>query len=902
MKNQAFHKRCRLMRERGLWLQAYLILALCFLCNADITVAAEKGKVAVLPFRIHALKQLDHLERGLQKMLTVRVENRGFDVVSPDIINRHNLAFQPQLEIKDLIKMGKDLGCDWTVLGSLTQIGKRISLDLKMVDASQEKPPFFIFMVAEDIDALAETTERIAVSMDHQISGVAQVDSVRVIGNQRIEKEAILALVGTRKGDRLDYSQLDKDLRDIYKMGFFEDVKTEIEDGARGKVVTFKVTEKSSIGRIRFEGNKKVDDDELSEKLAIKLYSVYDKNEIKRGINRLREYYREKGYYNAEISEKIERLPNNQVLVEFDIKENEKVYITKIQFTGNKKFDDDDLKDIMLTSEKNILSWITDSGVLDKKKLEFDEHKITAFYNNHGFIKAKVGEPKITYDAKEDGLIVTIEIQEGKQYGIDTVTIDGDFIMPVEELMEEVRIGKEKVFSREVVRNDVLALKKIYADEGYAYAEVTPRTREDDTALLVDITYMISKGYKVRFERINIRGNTTTRDKVIRRELKVAEGGYFSGKNMKKSSENLNRLGYFEDVEVQTKKGSRDDLMVLDVNVTEKPTGSFSFGAGYSSVDDLIGMVNITESNLFGRGQKLSAAVRLGGSSSQYDLLFTEPWILDTPISGTIRPYKWEREYDDYTNDALGGAIRFGWPMEFIDEYTRGWSSYRYEDADISDVEANASFLLREMVGSNVTSSIAFGIRRNSTDRPWNASKGSINAFSVEYAGGFLGGDNYFNKFWFQSAWYFSFYWDTTFMVQGRWGYIKERSGGELPSYEKWYLGGINTVRGFEYGDVSPYDPVTLDKVGGEKMMIYNLEYRFPILKELGFIGLVFFDAGKVYTSQKNIVERDLAMSVGTGIRWHSPLGPLRIEWGYNLDPEKDEDSSVLEFTIGATF
>ncbi|MBW2345724.1 MAG: hypothetical protein JRF53_17325, partial [Deltaproteobacteria bacterium] len=478
------------MKLKVIWIGVLLILVACVFFRPNLVVAEERGRLAVLPFRVHALKPLDHLERGLQKMLTVRVEKRGFDVVSPDMINKHPLAFLPQLEMRDLVKMGKDLGCDWIVVGSLTQIGKRISLDLKMIDVTKEKPPFFVFMVAEDIDALSETAERIAVSMDHQISGVAQVDSVRVMGNQRIEKAAILAVIGTKKGD----------LRDIYKMGFFEDVKTETEDGPRGKIVSFKVVEKPSIGKVRFEGNEKVDDDELREKLAIRLYSILDQNEIKQGINRLKEYYREKCYYNAEINERTEPLPGNQVLVEFVIKENEKVYVKKIQFEGNKHFDDGDLKDIMLTSEKDILFWFTDSGVLDKKKLEFDGHKITAFYHNHGFIKAKVGEPNITYE-KDKGLTITIEVQEGEQYGVNRVSIEGDLIVPVEELMEEVRIGKEKVFNREVVRNDVLALKGIYNDEGYAYAEVRPRTKDNDETRMVDITYVISKEQKVRFER-----------------------------------------------------------------------------------------------------------------------------------------------------------------------------------------------------------------------------------------------------------------------------------------------------------------------------------------------------------------------------------------------------------------
>ncbi|RLF60420.1 MAG: outer membrane protein assembly factor BamA, partial [Thermoplasmata archaeon] len=679
----------------------------------------------------------------MQKILTHRIENRGYTVISPERVNKHPIAFQPQVEIRDLLKAGKDLGADWIIEGSLTQIGEKISLDLKLVDVSAQKPPFFIFMVADNIDALADTADRIAVSVHHQIAGVAQVDSVRVRGNQRVEKEAILAVVETKKGDKLDPEKLNEDLRNIYKMGYFEDVQTETEDGPRGKIVTFKVVEKPSIGRIVFVGNKKIEDEDLKKELGIKLYSILDRNEIRQGTNRIREYYRQKGYYRAQVKERLEPLPNNQVLLEYQIVENEKIYITEITFEGNKHFKDKKLKKLMETSEKGLFSWFTNSGYLDKKKLEFDTHKIAAFYHNHGFIKAKVGEPKVTY-VEGKGLRISIEIDEGKQYGVNKVNVTGDLLMPADELLKMVKIGKEKVFNREVVRKDVLTLKEIYADEGYANAEVIPITKEDEKASVVDITYKISKRQKVRFERINISGNTKTRDKVIRRELKVVEGGYFSGKGMKRSIQNLNRLGFFEDVEIQTKKGNRDDLMVLDINVKERATGSLSFGAGYSSVDNVVGSAQVAQDNIFGRGQKLVLAARIGGRSTMFDILFAEPWIMDKPISGQVRAFKWDREYDEYDKDAFGGSLDFSWPLEMIDEYTRAMAGYKYEDADISNVDSTASLVLRDMEGRHVTSSLSIGLTRNSTDRAYYATTGSINSISMEYAGGFLGGDNYF--------------------------------------------------------------------------------------------------------------------------------------------------------------
>ncbi len=746
---------------------------------------------------------------------------------------------------------------------------------------------------------------------DEEMSDRVVIESVQVEGNLRIEKEAILAVVKTSSGDILDYDQLDSDLRDIYRMKFFTDVKIDVTDGRKGKIVVFHVTEKPSIGEIVFEGNVKLKDDDIKEEVGIKLYSILDDNEIKQSINRLLEFYRQKGYYNAEIKYTIESIPNNEVRLKYEIAEGGKVYITHIEFKGNEEFDADDLKDIMETSEKGFFSWITDSGYLNKKTLEFDISKITAFYNNNGFIKAKVGEPHILFD-KEKGLTIIIEIEEGYRYGINSVSVKGDLIKTADELLEEVQIGKEKVFNREIVRNDILALRNVCVDEGFAYAEVSPQTVEDDENHLVDIIYYISIGPKVRFERINIIGNTVTRDKVIRRELKAIEGDDFSGDTIRKSTENLNRLGFFEDVEMVTKKGSQDDLMVLDVKVKERPTGSFSVGAGYSSEDAIFALFQVAQNNLFGRGQKLQASAKIGGLTTEFNINFTEPWLFDTRYSGSINVYRWKREYeeytyegqeyDEYTHDSQGGRFGLGFPIDRFDEYTRGWVNYGYDDSDISNVPIDASVEWKDMEGRNVTSSITLGINRDSRDKPFNTSKGSVNSLSFELAGRFLGGDVNFNKIRLSSAWYFPLFWGTVFLARGNWGYIEEKAGGKLPVYQKFRIGGINSVRGFEYGHISPRDPLTGDFIGGEKMMYYNLEYRFPLLKEQGIVGLVFYDAGNVWTDDDNYSFSDLRDSVGCGIRWYSPMGPLRVEYGKNLDPLPDEDAGKWEFSVGGLF
>jgi outer membrane protein insertion porin family len=886
------------------WIRKALVLALGIgfvILLPNPSGAQQKKTVAVLPFTLYTPEPSESLKRSLQDMLTDRLAKVGVPVIPPGDINRHPTASLPSPDQAELISLGKSLGADVVVTGSLTQVGRRISLDLKALDVSGERPPFSLFMVGDDVDRLNEVMDRTSKSLYNQIVGIAQIDSVLTKGNQRVESDAILAVVESRKGESLDFDKLDKDLRAVYSMGYFTDVSIETEDGAKGKIVIFNVVEKPSIGRITFVGNKKMKSEDLTKESGIKLYSIYNPNDVKQSIGKLKDYYRQEGYYLVEITDKVEGIPRNEVALTFEIQEGEKVYIQKIEFVGNTKFKDSKLKDVMDTSEKGLLSFITKSGMLDKKKLEADAQKIAIFYHNQGYLRVKVSEPSVRYEAGY-GLIIKIEIAEGNQYFANNVEVAGDLIKPPEELLKRVTMVKGEPFSRELVRNDVLALREVYADEGYAYAEVVPLTREDDREHTVNISYRITKAAKVRFQRINITGNTVTRDNVIRRELEVYEGEYFSGYGLRKSTENLNRLGFFENVEIQPKKGSAEDLMDLNINVKERPTGNFMMGAGYSGYDGPLGTFQISQNNLFGTGQRLMGSVRLSGKGAWYDIQYTEPRVNDTKLTAGIDLFKWEYEYDDYTRDSTGGALRARFPIGIDEDYTRGFARYTYDNTYISDVEPDASFEIRDMEGRSITSSVTVGLDRNSKDRPWNTTRGSFNKLSVEYAGGPLGGDSYFNRYELTTQWFFPWRWDTSFMVGGRWGLVEQREGGKLYSYQKYRIGGLNTVRGYDYESISPADPVTGDKIGGEKMMIYNFEFRFPLLKEQGVVGVVFFDAGNVFTEDESWTFTDIPMSAGVGIRWYSPLGPLRLEYGYILNRRPEDSVGGVEFQIGGAF
>ncbi len=875
------------------------IWALLGAISSGIAAAETLPRIGVLPFQVHSLAPMDHLKEGLQGMMVGRLAEAGFDVIPADLINDHPMAYLPVFDTTRIKTIGEDVGARWLLTGSMTQVGRKISLDIKGVDVTGRQPSFSVFVVEDDMGRLASAAERVATSVYNQLAGVTRIESVQVKGNKRIEREAVLAVISSREGDRLDQDALDRDLRAVYRMGYFTDVSIELEEGSDGKIVVFQVQEKPSIGNIVFQGNDKFKDDDLMKEIGIRRYSIFNPTEVTQSVNRLREFYRQKGYYNIRIDETIQELPGNEISLIYKVEEGEKVHVTHIEFEGNETFRDKDLKKIMTTSEKGFLSWFTKSGLLDNRMLESDLHRIDAFYHNHGHIKARTGDPRITYK-EGDGLTITIDIIEGPRYGIDKVDIEGDLIKDKEELLSETEILKENYFNREVVRKDALFLQELYANEGYAYAEVEPIITENDEATTVDITYYVSKGVKVTFERINITGNETTRDKVIRRELKAIEGETYSHDALKKGTENLHRLEFFEEVEIQTERGSDEEQMVVNVRVEERPTGSFSLGAGYSSYDKTMGMIQVAEGNLFGYGQHLQLAARFGSRSRQFDIRFTEPWFLDRPISAGVDLYKWEREYWDYTKESLGGALRFRFPIGFDEEYTRGSVRYIYDVGEVTDIDASAATVIQDMVGTIVKSSITLGLHRDSRDHSFLTTRGSYNYITYEYAG--LGGDSGFGKFEVSSTWYFPFKWDTVFVLRGVWGYIKEHSGGRLPLYEKFYLGGLDSVRGFKYASISPRDPATGDRVGGEKMMAYTLECRFPLLKEYGIVGVAFFDAGNVFERHESYSFGGIRKSVGTGVRWYSPFGPLRIEYGRNLSPQRDEPSGNWEFSIGGTF
>lgn len=872
-----------------------LVLFLMIISSFQSSIAAEKATLAIAPFIVHSKEDISLLVGSMEETLISELRVAGFVVIDrarvvEEIDRKKVFSSEYMRNIAD------GLGADGIVWGSITKIGQRLSLDIWLLEVAA-RDPMPLYTQTTEAGRLDKALQKIVSNIQFAILKKEWIGEILFSGNRRIESEAVKAHIKAQKGDVFDKDRLSEDMQAIFLMGYFTDIKIDAKDSPEGKIVTFVLTERPVIKEIRVEENVNIETDKIKEVITVKPNAILKLEEIRESAEKIKALYREKGYYGTSIDHKLSELPNNEAIITFTIKEGEKVYIKEIRFVGNSAFSNKQLKDLMETTEKGVFSWITSSGILNRDVLERDLAKITSFYYNHGYIEAKVGEPEVKREGK--WIFITIPLEEGPQFTVGSVEIKGELIKPEEELLSLLKIGKEKTYSRDVLRKDVLALTDIYADAGYAYAEVSPEIAKDEVKKRVNITFLIQPGKKVYFDRIEISGNTKTRDKVIRRELRVLEGDQFNAAGLRKSNQRLQRLGFFEDVNITPTRGSDETKMNLKVEVKEKPTGAFSIGGGYSSVDKFIGMAEVSQRNLFGRGQELSLRAQTSSRSTRYNLGFTEPYFLDTKLATGIDLFDWEREYDDYTKDSTGGGLRLGYPLT---DNLRVFGGYRFEDANLKDIAETASWVIKESQDINVTSALSAAIERDTRNSYIDPTDGSINSFSIEYAGGFLGGDSAYTKYVAKSGWYYPLFWDTVGHVNAAIGYVKENPDGKLPVYEKFYLGGLNSVRGFKFGDISPIDPATGDRIGGEKMLLFNLEYIFPLIKKAGLKGVVFFDAGNAFCKEDSYNLTNLRTSVGFGFRWFSPIGPLRLEWGYNIDPEPGEDTSSWDFTIGAAF
>ncbi|MDG2303779.1 MAG: outer membrane protein assembly factor BamA [Candidatus Binatia bacterium] len=759
-----------------------------------------------------------------------------------------------------------------------------------------------------------------------------RVKSITIADNTRVDEHAIRVHIASKAGVPINLPQLDADLRSVYGMGFFDDVQIEVEQtpGANQVDVIFRVVERPLIRDVTINGDSEVKEEELEEALGVRGRTIYDPEKVRRGVEQARGLFEKEGYLDVTITPEVQPTGTGDVDLVYQIEQGEAIRVGEILFEGNENFSDRELKAIMATKEAWFLSWIFDSGTLNREDLKTDMERVTAFYFDHGYVNVKLGKPEVTRDGNE--LIITTKVEEGEPYDFGEIRFAGDYqedILTVENLQKSIEAQQGDVFRSSLLRTDVERLTDIYGDLGYAFTNVEPETLIRPDEKKVDVTFRVSKGAPVSIGKIEITGNTKTRDKVLRREMKINEQEKFSATNLRRSRDALQRLGFFSEVNVTTRKANAPDQINVLVDLKEGSTGSFSAGAGFSSADSFLFNVRVSENNFLGRGLRVVANADIGSVRRNIFLSATDPYFLDTNLLMTGTLFTAQLQFPDFTREALGLSIRALYPFEALDidrvqllpwtppislQDTRFGVEYRLERAKISDIAPDAPPSIFAAEGSTFISSIAPGILRNTLNHAFDPTDGSYQDFSFEFAG--LGGETRFLKFSGRGRWFVPIYripgiGPLVFSSGGRvaWGLGEEGiSGKEIPLIDRYFPGGINTVRGYEIRSLGPrestFSPqgaeINNQPVGGTNQLIVQTEVIFPLFQEVGLRGVAFFDLGNAWLQEDGIDVGNLRYSTGLGIRWLSPFGPLRIEFGVPLNPKENEEKQPIQFSFGA--
>jgi outer membrane protein insertion porin family len=712
-----------------------------------------------------------------------------------------------------------------------------------------------------------------------------------VEGNRRVQEAVILGRIQSKPGNPFTPTQLSDDVRAVFGLGFFDDVRTRVEDFEGGVKLTFVVMERPFVRDVEFSGNRRVSSDTLREKIDVKLGVVYNPVEVQRAREKLKDHYEEEGYFEVQITPAAEPFPDGDVKVVFSIVEGRRITIDKIVFRGNQGLPAGKIKEIMLTQERQ---YFILRGTLQRQKLEEDIERILSFYNDHGYVQARVEGTDVAIDRERALVTITVTVVEGPQYRVNKIDVTGVTLLPPGEILRQVKFKPGEVFSRTKVREALRGIGDLYSTIGRASAEVNPRTEPTTNPPRMDVTFEVIEGPEVYVERINIAGNVRSQDKILRREIPMAEGELFTLQKMQRARQRLLNLGYFESVNVATAPGSDKTRIIVNVDVVERPTGLFSIGGGFSSVDSFLGTIDISQRNFLGRGWELSARIRAGSVTQQGIVSFTEPWLFDRPLAAGFDIFNTIREYDEYDLDSLGLTLRMSHPFA---DFWRWLVQYRLTRDDISDIDAFASPDLKAQEGETVTSLIALSVIRDSRDSTVAPTKGTNLNFLLEVSG--LGGDSKFIRT-IASASHFRPIW-LDHIISGRVeaGYGVNWDGGDLPLFERFYLGGPNTIRGFKFRHVSPVDE-TGTRIGGDVELLGNLEYIIPLPLNIRLAG--FFDTGNVYGFGVKFDPTDLRYAAGGGLRWLSPFGPIRIDYGVNLDRRAGEDFGAFHFSVGSPF
>ena len=714
------------------------------------------------------------------------------------------------------------------------------------------------------------------------------VTRIEVKGNKKIDAATIRQKIHTKVGDPFSQTSLSGDIKALYQTGYFDRIEVYAKGFEGGVALTFRVTERPTVEKISFIGNNNESDSDLRKKLTILPASFYDGYEVHENVRRIEALYKKSGYYNASVVPLTKKMSNNKVELVFLVSEGTLTHITKVSFTGNKAYSASTLQKKIKTKPYFWLtSWWTDSGVYKKTQTEQDIERLRDFYLNHGYINVAVGEPKTIFHNHRKTMEIQFPLTEGDQFRISHVGVSGNKLFTAKEVLETIKTKPPQIFSRKRLQKDINNLTRKYGHKGYAFAIVTPQIVPNIRKKTVSLTFLITEGGLVHIRKINIAGNELTRDKVIRRVLGVQESGIMDTQALQDSYRNLNNLNFFKNVQIVPQQVG-DNLVDLNVKVKEKPTGTFSIGGGYSTLFGVMGMATIAQNNIFGTGDSVSLSGELGGFITMYSLTITDPYFLDTPTAATLSFFDTFMDYFTYWNSALGGSLsltrRFGyyfstslsWLVESEQIFLVAVTPQQAQEAP-----ALAPFL--QQVGYWTQSGPSLGFSYDRRDNYLLPHSGYHVWGNIGVYGGTFGGDTAFYQMTGNATLFIPITEKSTLSFHFAVGTENPLGpDGFIPVWDRFYVGGIYSNRGYNFGFAGPMPFGYL--VGGTSELIFNADYVWPIFAKFGFYGDIFFDNSGEYLPGQPISLAGFDWpGTGIGIMWNSPMGPLTLDLGWPL-------------------
>jgi outer membrane protein insertion porin family len=736
-------------------------------------------------------------------------------------------------------------------------------------------------------------------------SDQTEITDITIEDNKAVSTNTILSKIRSKAGAKFMQRVVNEDIKRLYATGFFTDVTANSEEYKGGIRLIFSVTEKSVVKSIVFEGNKSYRAELLKKQIETKDGDVLNKRVLAEDAKKIESFYRKKGFALAAAEYRIETDEDtNASTVTVVINENKQYKIKAIVFAGNSAFPAGRLMKVISTRTDGLFR----SGVLDEVLLKQDMERLEAFYKDNGYIDASAS---YSVDYREKGIDINITIEENSKYLVGKVVVAGNAVISLKDITKDLKMKEGAAYSPNNLRADVISIQTLYFDKGYMECGVRPATLLDKEKMKIDITYTINEGILSYVNEITITGNSKTKDKVIRRELRLYPGDRFDGQKLKKSKERLYDLGYFDEVIFDSEPTAEADKKNLAVSVKEAKTGEFSFGGGYSSVDRLIGFVEVAQRNFdimnfktfTGAGQILKLKAEIGYVRQNYTISFTEPWIFGYPYLFGFDIFSFDRDKKEslgygYSEKRTGGDLRFG--KEFTD-YDRADLKYRLEEIKIGDVSSDALQALKDEEGKNTISSLGLTLTRDTTDSKFNPMQGHVLSGTAENAGGPLGGDKDFYKFTGIADFFYNYDRKLVLELKVVGGWAKEYDDTvTVPIYERFFAGGANTVRGYKERSIGPRDANTGDPIGGEAMLVGNAELTYPVFKNFKIAG--FYDIGNVWHStDKDIRAEDFKAGAGVGVRVKTPIGPVKVDLGYPLDKAHPDDKQKMRFHFSMT-